>query len=352
MKMVCKIKLSTYKVVIGLKITLKEIANLAGVSTSTVSRVINNSKPVNEEIRKRVLNVLKETNYLPYVAQTLTLPQDQLLIGVICPQYSNTVLDDLIVGINKVCKLYGYDTVIGLTDGTVENELHYIDLFSNKLSVQGMIFMGQEWDERHLELIQKMLTPVVLVGQISSFPSIPSVHVDNITASYEAVTYLLQSGHQKVAMIRAAHGQTIRKDRYQGYLKALSDAGITPEESWVVESDLTVEGGRQAMADLIAHGSMPTAVFCSTDSIAIGAISFLMDQGYKVPEDISVFGFDGLELSNLIRPSLSTIVYSAVEIGMTATRNLIKLCKNDHEQITPHINVLHHLVIRESTSSI
>jgi LacI family transcriptional regulator len=87
--------------VVRLKITLKEIANMAGVSTSTVSRVINNSKPVNEEVRKRVLNVLKETNYLPFVAQNFSLQQERLLIGVICPQYSNTVLDDLIAGINK-----------------------------------------------------------------------------------------------------------------------------------------------------------------------------------------------------------------------------------------------------------
>ncbi|WP_442597153.1 LacI family DNA-binding transcriptional regulator [Neobacillus sp. D3-1R] len=335
-----------------MKITLKEIATRAGVSTSTVSRVINNSKPVNEDIRKRVLNVLKETNYLPFVAQHLTLQQSQQLIGVICPQYSNTVLDDLIVGINKVCKLYGFDTVMGLTDGTTENELHYIDLFSNKLSVQGMIFMGQEWDEEHIEIIKKNLTPVVLVGQISSIPSIPSVHVDNITASYEAVTYLIQNGHRQIAMIRGTHGQTIREDRFQGYLKAMNDAGITVEENWVVESDLTLEGGSQAMAELLANDVQPSAVFCSTDSIAIGATNYLMDHGYQIPEDISVFGFDGIGLSKLVRPTLSTIEYSAVEIGMTATRNLIKLCKNELEYIAPHINVLHHLVIRESTKSI
>ncbi|MDZ5471691.1 LacI family DNA-binding transcriptional regulator [Bacillus sp. 31A1R] len=335
-----------------MKITLKEIAKRAGVSPSTVSRVINNSKPVNEEVKKRVINVLKETNYLPFVAQNLSLQQDQLLIGVICPQYSNTVLDDLIVGINRVCKLYGYDTVIGLTDGSTNNELHYIDLFSNKLSVQGLIFMGEQWQEEHLELIQKNLTPVVLIGQISSIPSIPSVHVDNITASYEAVTYLLQNGHRKIAMIRGNTGQTVREDRFHGYRKALIDSGIPLEERWIVDSELSIEGGSQAIASLLEHEPIPSAVFCSTDSIAIGAVTYLMDHGYRVPEDISVFGFDGIELSSLMRPRLSTIEYSAVEIGMTATRNLIKLCKNEQEQISPHINITHNLVIRESTNSL
>lgn len=333
-----------------MKITLKEIAKRAEVSTSTVSRVINNSKPVNEHVKKRVLAILNEMNYLPFVAQNLAIKNNQLLIGVICPQYSNTVLDDLIVGINKICKLHGYDTVIGLTNGTTENELHYIDLFSNKLSVQGIIFMGHEWKNDHLELIQTNLTPVVLVGQRSSISSIPSIHVDNITASYEATTYLIQNGHRQIAMIRG--GQKIGEDRYKGYQKALIECGISVEENWIVESDFTVEGGSRAMSTLLVNSPLPTAVFCSTDSIATGAIAYLMDHGYRVPEDISVFGFDGIELSKLIRPSLSTVEYSAVEIGMTATRNLIKLCKNEHDQVIPHINVMHNLVIRESTKSI
>ncbi|UOF92514.1 LacI family transcriptional regulator [Fodinisporobacter ferrooxydans] len=334
-----------------MKITLKEIAQLAGVSTSTVSRVINNSKPVNEEIRKRVLNVLKEKNYLPFVVQTLSRQQDRLLIGVICPQYSNTVLDDLIVGINRICKLYGYDTVIGLSDGSMENELHYIDLFSN-LPVQGIIFMGNQWEEQHLEIVQKNLTPVVLVGQISSFPSIPSVHVDNITASYEAVTYLLQNGHRQIAMIRGISGGAIWGDRFKGYQKALADFGIAVNEKWVAESSLSVEDGSKAMAAILENDPLPTAVFCATDSMAIGAIAYLTDHGYRVPEDISVFGFDGIELSKLIRPKLSTIEYSAIEIGMTATRNLIKLCKGEQDHIAHHINVMHHLVPRESTRPI
>jgi LacI family transcriptional regulator len=337
--------------VIELKITLKEIAEFAGVSPSTVSRVINNSKPVNEEIRKRVLDVLKEKNYLPFVAQNLTLQQERLLIGVICPRYSNTVLDDYIVGVNKVCKLYGYDTVIGLTDGTRENESHYINLFSNNLAVQGLIFMGNLWSNNYSEIIQKNLTPVVLVGQISSFPSIPSVHVDNFTASYEAVTYLLQLGHRQIAMIKGTK-EPIWEERFQGYQKALVYSVISVDKKWVSESGVSVEEGGQAMAAILENTSLPTAVFCSTDSMAIGAMTYLADNGYRVPLDISVFGFDGIELSKLIRPRLSTIEYSAIEIGMTATRNLIKLCKGDQDHIAPHINVIHHLVPRESTTSI
>lgn len=335
-----------------MRITLKEIAELAGVSPSTVSRVINKSKPVNEDIRNRILKIMKEKNYPFFPDQDVSPRKRQPLIGVIGPQYSNTVLEDLIVGVKKVSKLYGFDTVIGLTDNTTENELHYVNLFSNVLGVQGIIFMGNQWNDEYVEKVKENLTSVVLVGQISSYDSIPSVHVDNITASYEAVTYLLNCGHKNIAMIRGLAGETVREHRYLGYKKALHDSGLSIKDEWIVESELTLDGGAKAMAELLSHENRPTAVFCSTDSIAIGAMNYLVDNGYQVPDDISIFGFDGIELSSLIRPNLSTIRYSAVEIGMTATRNLIKLCRGEEEYIAPHINVLHHLVIRDSTKSI
>lgn len=333
-----------------MKITLKEIAKLAGVSQSTVSRVINGSKPVNDDLRKKVLTILKDYNYLPYVAQTLSQQQERLLLGVIYPQFSNTVLDDYIVGINQVCKLYGYDTVIGLSNKTREDELRYLDLFNNHLSVQGFIFMGNQWDEAFSEIVNKTMTPVVLVGQKSSFPSIPSVHVDNITASYEAVTYLLNCGHRQIAMIKGDSDEPIWNDRFAGYQKALDDFGVERDKRWTVECGVSVEEGKKAMSQLLKQSSEITGVFCSTDSMAIGAMTYLIDNGFKVPEDISVFGFDGIELSQLIRPKLSTVEYSAIEIGMTATRNLIKLCKGEKEDLPSHINVLHHIVPRDSTT--
>lgn len=335
-----------------MRITLKEIAELAGVSPSTVSRVINNSKPVNEDIRNRIIKIMKEKNYPFFADEDAPLQKSQPLIGVIGPQYSNTVLEDLIVGVNKVSKLYGFDTVIGLTDNTTENELHYVNLFSKVLGVQGIIFMGNQWNDNYNEIVKGNLTPVVLVGQISSYSSIPSVHVDNITASYEAVTYLINGGHKHIAMIRGLAGETVREHRYIGYQKAIQDSELTIKEEWVVESELTLDGGAKAMAELLNQDQIPTAIFCSTDSLAIGAMNYLVDHGYRVPEDFSVFGFDGIELSSLVRPNLSTIRYSAVEIGMTATRNLIKLCKDEQEYIPPHINVLHHLVIRDSTKTL
>lgn len=335
--------------VIHLKITIKDIAEMAGVSIATVSRVLNNSKPVKEDIKNRVLEVINQTNYRPNTFGTDPKRHESRLIGIITPQSTHTVLNDFLEGINHVSKLYGYDIMIGSTDGGAENELHYLNLFGT-ISVHGIIFIGSAFEEKHVEIIDQYKIPCVLVGQISSVPSVPSVHIDNVTASYEAVKYLIQNGHREIAIIHGP-GPDLGDYRFQGYQQALNDTDIPIREDWVVESGISTEDGMKAMRKITESGSMPTAVFCATDWIAIGTMNYLMDQGLRVPEDVSVFGFDGSFMSAIVRPTLSTVAYSATEIAMTATRNLIKMIKG--ETVTPHhSNVTHHLVIRNSTSAV
>lgn len=333
--------------VILLKVKIKDIARMADVSIATVSRVVNNSKPVNEEVRKRVLDAIKQTNYRPNVMNLDAGKSAPPLIGVIIPQSSNTVLDDFNIGIRDLAELYGYDVVVGLTDGSVESELHYLNLFHH-IGTEGYIYVGSVPSQAHLDIIQKSDTPCVMVGEQSQIDSIPSVHLDNVTASYEAVTYLIQKGHKSIAMIRASGDTSVGGDRYRGYQKALLDAGITLRDEWVVESGLTVEDGSAAMRRLMENHSKPTAVFCSTDWMAVGAMNYLTDNGLRVPEDVAVFGFDNSFIASIVRPKLSSVEYSGTEIGMTATRTLIKMIKGE-TIASHHANVAHYLAIREST---
>ncbi|MDQ0195725.1 LacI family DNA-binding transcriptional regulator [Paenibacillus wynnii] len=333
--------------VIVLKITIKDIAKMADVSISTVSRVVNNSKPVNEDVRKRVMEAIKQTKYRTDVIGEVETRGNSHLIGIIIPHNSNTVLDDFSIGIRNIAELYGYDIIVGLTDGTVESELHYFNLF-HELRTLGNIFVGSVLEKEHTEMIRKIGTPCVLAGQQSPNSAIPSVHLDNVTASYEAVTYLIQRGHRRIAMIRASGESAVGGDRYQGYRQALEDAQILLQEEWVVESGFSVENGRDSMRKIIEREARPTAVFCSTDWMAVGAMNYLLDIGLRVPEDISVIGFDNSFMASIVRPNLTSVEYSGTEIGMTAARHLIKLIKG--ETVTPHhANVAHYLTVREST---
>lgn len=330
-----------------MKVTINDIAKMAGVSISTVSRVINNSKPVKEEVRMRVMEAIKRTNYRSGSIIDDSARTESQLIGVIAPQFSHTVLNDMVAGIGSIARLYGYELLIGLTDGTAESELDHLKRFGN-IQSQGIIFVGSILERRHIETIEAAGIPCIVIGQVSNTPSIPSVHVDNVTASYEAVTHLIHKGHSRIAMIRGTGDSGIGSDRFKGYKQAMSDAGLPVRENWVIESELSVDDGMNAMQRIAETGDMPSAVFCSTDWMALGAINYLLDHGLRIPEDVAVFGFDGSYLSSIIRPKLSTVEYSASDIGMTATRNLIKMIRGASD-IPQHSNVTHYLAIREST---
>ncbi|KRE46732.1 LacI family DNA-binding transcriptional regulator [Paenibacillus sp. Soil522] len=328
-----------------MKITINDIAEMAGVSISTVSRVLNNSKPVKEEVRKRVIEAIKQTNYRHSALASDVNKSESCLIGVIIPLYIHTVLDEFIIGIKNVANFYGYDVLITQTDGTIESELQHLQLF-RKLQIHGIIFTGTPIHKKHVDMIES--TPCIAIGQISSLPSIPSVHVDNIMAAYEAVTSLIHKGHRNIAMIRGTGISAVGEERFIGYRQALKDAGITMRKDWVAESGFSVEEGMSAMDSIAAAGSLPTAVFCSTDLMALGAMNYLLDNGLRIPEDVSVFGFDGTYMSTIVRPRLSTVEYSDTEIGMTAARNLFKMIKGATD-IPQHTNVTHYVAIRDST---
>lgn len=337
-----------------MSLTIKDIARMAGVSFSTVSRVINNSKPVSEEIRNRVLDVIEETKFRPNAVARGLVKSKSNMLGVIIPDLCYTLFDEKIEGIHKVSKIYGYDFILSLSGRNLDHELHYLNLFREK-QTDGIIF-ASNLKKQHVEVLEHLNTPCVIIGEKSEISGFPTINLDNYTASYEAVSYLIQNGHKEIAMIRKLVHETQEDEvdplekRYQGYLQAMKDAGLTVRPEWVVSSGLSMPDGMEAVKKIVESGKLPTALFCVTDRVAIGAMNYLMEIGYHVPDDISFIGFDDIDICMATRPQLSSIGYSANEIGMTATRVLIKLIKG--EEVSMHTDVPHHLLIRQSVKSI
>jgi LacI family transcriptional regulator len=328
-------------------VTIKDIARLAGVSIATVSRVINNTKPVHDETRQRILTYMEELNFRPNAMARGLVKKESSLIGIVIPEFKDTVFDAMIEGVSDTAKFYNYDILLTLSRGDLANEIHYLNLLREK-QVDGIIFSSISLKKEHIEIIEQSGIPCVLVGQASSVPTIPSIHLNNFGASYEAVTALIRNGHQKIGMIRGALGDiALGEERFRGFQAALTENGVKVNPEWVIVAGLSVREGYEAMERMYKTKSLPTALFAATDRIAIGAMNFLLEHGYRIPEDISIMGFDDIDMSTVVRPKLSTVQYSSLEMGCTATHNLMKLVHGGGVSVQ-HTNVPHQIVIRES----
>ncbi len=310
-------------------VTIKDVAKKAGVSISTVSRVINNSKPVSNEIRQRVLNVIKETGYVPNpLARSLVTKKSQL-IGVIVPDISDFFMGELLNGIEEVGKIYDYDILLCNSYGEVKEELKYINLLKSK-QVAGIIFVSWKMEEEHVKAIEEGNIPAVYISKNASDFDVYRVSIDNYKAAYEMTRYLIDKKHEKIAFIKSSIQDSIMdSQRFKGYKEALEEKHLKIEESLIKEGDTTSESGYYLMNEILESKNIPDAVFATNDEVAVGIINCILDHGYKVPEDISVAGFNDIKLASLYRPSLTTIKQPIYDMGAVSIRMIVKMINNE-----------------------
>lgn len=330
-----------------LKHTIKDIAMMAGVSKATVSRVLNNSKPVSDDIRKKVLSVIEETQFQPSQIARSLINKETKLIGVIIPDVSNPVFSKIIQGVEQEAIRNGYNVLLCNSRYLEVTEMDYLDILRDK-EVDGIVYHGFKSSidvESKLKLINK---PIVMVGIDCKSTEFPVVMIDNEKAAYEATVYLINLGHTRIAMIHGPLDDPFAgKLRYDGYKRALGERKISINENALVEGHYKLKDGYRGMAKLLATGEIPTAVLCANDEMAIGAIKCTIDQGLKVPKDISVIGFDNIEISEIYSPSVTTVSQPFEEKGKSAMELLVRMIKGEIiEKVIVHE---HELIVRETT---
>ena len=333
-----------------MKITINEIAHLSGVSKATVSRVLNNSKPVSEDIKKRVLEVIESTNFKPNaVARNLSLKKSHL-IGIILPDLSNPVFSRIIAGIESYIRNLDYSLLITATDFDIEMKIQHIQILKDK-GVDGLILITDHGNDKFFEAMTNFKKPIIMVGSESSVDSIPVVKIDNHKASCEATHYLLELGHTKIAMIRGPLSDPQSgNERYEGFKQTLQKVGVF-DESLVAEGWYSFDDGYKAMAHILSVDKTITAVFCACDLMAIGAMKCAMDNGIEIPSQISFIGFDDVEIARMYNPSLTTIKQPFEEKGKLAITTLIRMIEEKELNPPYHSEILpHKLVVRESTT--
>ena len=333
-----------------MKITIKEIAERAGVSKATVSRVLNNSKPVKEDVKRRVLGVIESTNFKPNAAaRSLSLNKSHL-IGIILPDLSNPVFSRIIAGMESFIRDKDFSLLITATDFNIEMKIQHIGILKDK-GVDGLVLITDHGNEGIVDALSLFKKPTIMIGSDSAIETIPIVKIDNFKASYEATQHLIDLGHEKIAMIRGPlKDPHSGYDRFEGYKAALQNANMW-DESLVVEGWYTFDDGYQGMSLLLEQTEKPSALFCACDLMAVGAIKCAVSSGIQVPEQLSVVGFDDVALARMYSPSLSTVRQPFEEQGILAIRRLIEMIEKSpvhpHEQ---HV-LEYQFIERESTRS-
>lgn len=330
-----------------MKITINEVAKIAGVSKATISRVLNNSKPVSSEVKDRVMKVIAETGYSPNLLARGLATQETRLIGVVIPDITNPYFSELVKGIEEEANSKDYNILLCNSYLNHQKEIRYLNILKDKV-VDGIIFMTTDQTKEQEVFFEKYDKAVITIGRSLEGISISSVDIDNFLSAYVAVNYLISLNHKRIGMVR---GPLINKsagnNRYEGYIKAIEQSGIVYDHKLIVEGSFSSKDGYNAMSRLLNIKNPPTAVFFANDDMAVGGISCIVSNGLKVPEDISVVGFDDIPIASIFIPSLTTIKQPIFEMGKSAVTNLIKKIKG--KTVEKHKVFETELVIRNST---
>ena len=310
-------------------VTIKDVAKLAGVSISTVSRVINDSKPVTDEVKQRVLDVIKETGYVPNPLARSLVTKKSKLIGVIVPEVSDSFVNEILNGIEAVAKMYDYDILLVNTYSDKQQEIDSIRLLKTK-QVEGIVMVSWILDEDHVNYMKESRIPAVYISKTARDYDIYTVSTSNENATYDMTKYLIENNHKEIALIMTSKEETILEaERRTGYERALRDNNIEVRDELIKHGNTDHEGGYNSMKELLDDKIIPSAVFVTGDEAAVGAINAIFDAGYNVPQDISVVGFNDTKLAKIYRPKLTTVFQPLFDMGAVSIRALIKLINGE-----------------------
>ncbi|MED1467079.1 LacI family DNA-binding transcriptional regulator [Bacillus salipaludis] len=315
-------------------ITIKEIAERANVSRTTVSRVLNNSGYVSEEVKKRVLKVIEETGYVPSENAKSLRTKKTKVIGVILPKISTETSSRLVNGIDEVLAKGGYQILLAKSNLIPEKEIEFLRLLKSR-HVDGIILSATNTNQPLVEEINQLKIPFVMVGQHVS--GLSNVVFDDYHATKDMVNLLIKKGHQHIAFIGVDEKDpAVGYLRKSGYLDSMKEGNLPIEESWVQKGIFDMESGYDCMKAILNFSQKkPTAVLAVTDRLAIGAMQYLKQAGLSIPDDIAVAGMGGSELSMFISPSLTTIDFSIEDAGREAASLLLeKINGGNHQEFT------------------
>jgi LacI family transcriptional regulator len=331
-------------------VTIYDVAREAGVSMATVSRVVNHNPNVKPQTRKKVFEAIERLGYRPNAVARGLASKKTTTVGVVIPDIANANFAEVARGIEDIANMYHYNIILSNADKRKEKEIRVINTLLEK-QVDGLLFMGGVVTEEHLQAFNTSNVPIVLCATTDEKGIMPSVDIDHEGAAFDAVNKLIEEGHRSIAMVSGtlqdpANGFA----RFQGYKRALEQAGLPYREDYIRVGNYRYESGIEATQYFLELPERPTAIFAATDEMAIGVIHGLQDAGLTVPDDVSVISVDNSRIASMVRPLLTTVAQPMYDIGAVSMRLLTKLMKKetvDNNKVT----LQHELIVRRSVAA-
>lgn len=336
------------------QVTIYDIAKEAKVSVATVSRVLNGTAPVKDSTRAKIEQLIQRYNFQPNAMARSLLKKETGIIGIIVPDLTNPFFPEVFAGAEEEAQQSGHTFLLCNTTGDYLKESEYLSIMREK-RVDGTIFLGGRInlrnceEEMEQELIQHANTiPTVLVNGGLRNADMIRVVTDESRGTALAVQHLCELGHTRIGFIGGESHMTTTSIKLRAFRKTLKDAGIAIREEWVLPDSFSIDSGKLQMLKLLKMKERPTAVFCVNDYTAIGAIKAAVESGLKVPDDLSVVGFDDIPLSHHFIPELTTVSQQATELGRRAVQVLRSMM--NQQKVKKLTSLEPQLIVRQSTS--
>ncbi len=330
---------------------IKDIARVAGVSTATVSRALSDSSLVTEATREKVRAAAKQLDYRLNVRARNLRIQKSMAVLLVVRNMSNPFYLEVFKGVEAVAREAGYLLLMGNTEDEAARDIEYFDMLRDG-NADGMILMtGHAPEDHQLMRGQSGLPPVVVALEAIENSGLAHVQIDNRNAARKAVRHLIELGHRRIGHIAGPVPEILGELRRDGFRRTMAEAGLDVPEIYESIGDYSIQSGRRCCRQIFESRKPPTALFCSNDEMAFGAIGELRDMGLRIPEDVSVVGFDDIVISDSFSPPLTTVGQPSATIGRTAMTMLLdilagRLQEPDTKQIPTD------LIVRGSTGPI
>ncbi|EKF9564566.1 substrate-binding domain-containing protein [Vibrio cholerae] len=331
--------------------TMKDIARLAGVSTSTVSHVINKSRFVSDEIAERVNNAAQQLNYAPSaLARSLKMNRTKT-IGMLVTTSTNPFFGEVVKGVERSCYHQGYNLILCNTEGDNQRMKASINTLLQK-RVDGLLLMCSTLEGERLDVFDRYPDiPIVVMDWGPILFASDKIQDNSLQGGYMAAKHLIECGHKEIGCITGPLIRHQAQMRYEGYKRALAEAGIAINPDWIVESDFECEGGYQAFEKLYERGKLPSALFVCNDMMAMGVIQAASQRGLRVPDDLSLIGYDDVHIAKFMTPALTTIHQPKYRLGKAAVDTLLYRLENP-DTTAQVVQLEPTLVVRSSVCSL